>query len=78
LKGGLFNGAAAVTCGQQVEVSTKWSTTQPWPLYAEVWELMMPAKSHSCGAVNTVVRGPRIFRVIYTVVIPCVGVGDAI
>lgn len=34
------------------------------------------AKSQSCGAENTVVSGPMMGRVWYTVVTSCVGVED--
>lgn len=37
-----------------------------------------PAKSQSGGAVNSVVSGPRMGRVLYTVITLCADVGDAI
>lgn len=78
MKGGVADGAAAVAGGQHVVSSAKASPTQVCalkPMLRGVPETA--AKAHSCGAVNTVVSGPRMDRVWYTVTTSCTGVEDA-
>lgn len=68
-----------VACGQQVEASFTSSPKQVCALKACL--LKVPgtrAKLQSCGAVNTVVRGPRIFRVLLVVLSSVADVGVAI